>query len=236
VKLPGLSIVIPAYNEEASLEAVARDCRRVLPNVADRGEIIVIDDGSTDRTATIAAALPDVRLVRHPVNRGFGAAFRSGIEASRMEYVTLVPADGQFRADDLRRLAEIAPACDVAVGYRTRRPDPPLRKLNTLVLRLAMNLVFGVRLRDVNWVKIYRRAVLASVRPAFDGIGIDAEILTRARAQGFRFRQTRVGYYPRTAGIATGGQWKNVLRTLRELRRLASGRRSGFSSPPPRSC
>lgn len=236
--LSGLSIVIPAFNEEASLAAVVEDCRAAAARLAHRSQIVVVDDGSADRTGAIADGLEGIEVVHHPQNRGFGAAFRSGIEAARLEFVSLVPADGQFHAADLEPLAALIDRCDIAVGYRTDRGDPPLRRINTMVLRFVMNLAFGLRLRDINWVKLYRRAVFETVRPEFGGIGIDAEILVRARAAGFRFREARVGYHPRTSGVATGGQWKNVRRTLRELRVLVSrpsGRRSGCrsSSAPP---
>lgn len=219
----GLSVVIPCFNEEGSLERTVRDAARAAARGARRHEIVIVDDGSLDRSPEIAARLaceiPDVRIVRHETNRGFGSAFRTGVDHSRFEHLVLIPADGQFPADDLDRLLRHADA-DVVVGYRIDRGDPLRRRITTTVFFFVMFFVFRVGVRDVNWVKLYRRRVFDASRPSFSGIGIDAEILVRARRRGMRFAQQAIGYLPRTAGRSTGDDPRRVWQTLGELGRL----------------
>ena len=134
-RVPRLSYFFPAHNEEANLEGLVAEALEALPAIADQFEIIAVDDGSKDRTAEIADRLaaehPDVvRVVHHPVNRGYGGALRSGFEASRYELLAFTDGDRQFRVADLGRLtARLAEADrpDVVVGYRIKRADPVIR-------------------------------------------------------------------------------------------------------------
>jgi glycosyltransferase involved in cell wall biosynthesis len=219
--LASLSVVIPAYNEEGALERVVRGLLELSPSCAREFEIIIVDDGSVDATPRIAdrLAVGSVRVFHHGENRGFGAAFRTGIEAARGEYVILVPADDQFPPEDLRRFLA-PPEADLVIGYRVRRPDPPMRRLATTVLRMLMLIGFGVTFRDIQWVKLYRRALLSRLDLSSCGIGIDAEIVVKATAVGARIREIPVGYRERRTGTATGGRPGRVIRTLLEIARL----------------
>jgi dolichol-phosphate mannosyltransferase len=219
----GLSIVIPCFNEEGALERVVRDIARAAEERDGNFEILIVDDGSRDRSPAIADALerevPRVRVLRHSKNRGFGAAFTTGVGAAHGDLITLIPADGQFPANDLGRLLARAEA-DVVVGYRIDRKDPVRRRITTTLFYFVMFFVFGIGLRDINWIKLYRRRVLETVRPSFSGIGIDAELMVGARRRGFRFAQTRVGYLARTTGRSTGDDPRRIAQTLLELLRL----------------
>ena len=218
-----LSIVVPCYNEEGSLERVVRDAHRVAKDAVGRFEIIIVNDQSADRSPEIAdrlaRELSAVRVVHHPVNRGFGAAFSTGLEAAAYEFLILIPGDAQFPAEDIRRLLVHAEA-DIVVGYRLDRGDPVRRRITSTILFFVMFFVFRVPLRDINWVKLYRRKALLEIKPSFTGIGIDAQIVVGAARRGFRFAQTQVGYLPRTTGQSTGDDPKRVRQTLREIFRL----------------
>src|SRR5690348_11983925 len=106
----------------------------VLPTVADDYEIIVVNDGSADRTGAVAdevaTADPHDRAVQHPTNRGYGGALKSGFAARRKAYVFFTDGDGQFDVGEIGRLTQFVPAYDVVVGYRLDRADNALRKLN----------------------------------------------------------------------------------------------------------
>ncbi len=219
--LPGLSIVIPAYNEEGSLELVVRQADQIASRIARVHEIVVIDDGSRDRTPAIADALADelesVRVVRHPLNLGFGAAQKSGFGSAQQPFVTLVPADGQFEVADLARFVPLLDGADVVVGYRVNRGDRLHRRINTRIFRAVMRLLFGVRLRDINWVKLFRRSILEGIEIEFDGIGVDAEVVVKAARRGARFAELEVSYLARQTGVSTGDKPLNVLITIAEL-------------------
>lgn len=140
-----LSYFFPAHNEEANLAGLVDEALTILPDLAGTFEIIAVDDGSRDATASIAEALaqrhPDiVRLVRHPVNLGYGAALRSGFAAARYELIAFTDGDRQFRVGDLGRLIDEltgAGAPDVVAGFRIKRADPPLRTVYARAYRLA---------------------------------------------------------------------------------------------------
>ncbi|MEW6359418.1 MAG: glycosyltransferase family 2 protein [Planctomycetota bacterium] len=219
--LSSLSIIIPAYNEEESIEDVVRDSLQVGADISKKFEIIIINDGSRDRTGKIADRLaeeyPNIRVIHHPHNRGFGATQQTGFANARCDYLTLVPADKQFDIRCLKKFTYLIPECDVVAGYRVKRKDRPHRKLNTKVFRMVMRLVFGVNLRDINWVKLFRREVFDSMDITFDGIGVDAEVMVKAQRRGFRFREVWVSYLPRTTGQSTGDAPMRVVKTLFEL-------------------
>ncbi|MBI5369206.1 MAG: glycosyltransferase family 2 protein [Planctomycetes bacterium] len=219
--ISGISLIVTAYNEEGTLERVVHGCRRVARALARESEVLVVNDGSKDGTRRIANRLeqecPDVRVIHHPFNVGFGGAQKSGFLHARHEFVSLVPGDGQFDARELLRYVPYLADADIVVGYRVRRQDNRMRRFNTLLLRTVMRLLFGVRLHDINWVKIFRRRILERFEIESRGIGVDAEVVVKAARAGCRFAELEVSYLPRTAGASTGDKPLNVLITGIEL-------------------
>jgi glycosyltransferase involved in cell wall biosynthesis len=226
VTVPRLSYFFPAHNEEANLAGLVEEALGTLPGLADTYEIIVVDDGSRDRTAAIAEALaeanPDVvRLVRHDVNLGYGAALRSGFGAARYELIAFTDGDRQFKVADLGRLIERleAPdAPDAVVGYRIKRADPLVRTLYARAYRLANRIFFGLRVKDVDCAcKVIRREALQGLRVESGGAFFSAELLIKLQAAGRRVAEMGVPHYPRTAGSATGARPRVVLRAVRDF-------------------
>ena len=221
-----LSFFFPAHNEEANLEALAEEALAALPALADRFEIVAVDDGSRDRTPAIADALarehPDVfRVVHHPVNLGYGAALRSGFGAARYELIAFTDGDRQFKVADVARLTERlarADAPDVVVGYRLKRADPPIRRWYARTYRLANRVFFGVRVRDIDCAcKLFRREALTPIRVESGGAFFTAELLIKLRYAGRRVAEVGVAHYPRTAGSPTGARPSVVFRAIRDF-------------------
>jgi glycosyltransferase involved in cell wall biosynthesis len=229
--------VVPAYNEEATIGAVVRELLSVLPAVAIRGEVIVVDDGSQDGTAPavdrIAATESRVRLIRHTDNRGYGAALRSGLGASREPWCFFVDGDGQFEARELVRLVAAAPEADVVAGYRAPRADVAMRRFCGWSWSWLMRRVLAVPVRDVNCAfKLVRREVLGAVELESAGALVNAELLGKAARRGFRVREVPVTHRPRRHGRATGVAPRVVLQAFRELVALAGRIRAiGVSDP-----
>lgn len=221
-----LSYFFPAHNEEANLEALVREALETLPTLADRFEIIAVDDGSRDATPTIADALTAanpgvVRAVHHPTNLGYGAALRSGFGAAHFELVAFTDGDRQFHVADLGRLLERMAqpdAPDVVVGYRIKRADPPIRTLYARAYRLANRIFFGLTVRDVDCAcKLFRREALEGLRVESGGAFFSAEMLIKLQAAGRTVVEVGVPHYPRTAGSATGAKPRVVLRAVRDF-------------------
>jgi len=226
VRVARLSYFFPAHNEEANLEGLVNEAMAALPALADTFEIIAVDDGSRDGTARIAEGLAErhpgvVRLVRHSLNLGYGAALRSGFAAARYELVAFTDGDRQFRVADLGRLTArlaAADAPDIVVGFRIKRADPLVRTLYARAYRLANRIFFGLRVTDVDCAcKLFRRTALESIRVESGGAFFSAELLIKLQAAGATVAEVGVPHYPRTAGSATGARPSVVFRAVRDF-------------------
>lgn len=198
---------------------------QVLPPLAENVEIVIVDDGSRDRTPEIADELaardPRVRVLHHSTNRGVAAAMRSGFEAATQPYVFYTDGDQQFDLADLRRLITELDGADVVIGYRIKRRDPPHRLLIAGVYNLCVRVLFRVSWRDVDCAfKIFRRDVfdrvpLSTVRS--NGAVFFPELLITLHLGGARIREVGVPHYPRRAGRAKGAPPLVVLLAVRDL-------------------
>jgi glycosyltransferase involved in cell wall biosynthesis len=217
-----ISAVLPAYNEEANLERVVARTAEALAASTTGFEIIVVDDGSQDGSAALLDRLkivyPGLRVVRHPHNRGYGAAVRSGFQAARLPWVFMMDADNQFDPADLRSLLCHAGDADIVTGYRRQRRDPLPRRLNAWAFFSLVRLLFGRQVRDVNCAfKLLRRDILSRMDLRSNGALINTEVFVLARRQHARIVEVPVNHYPRTSGKQTGADPRVVLRAFREL-------------------
>ena len=226
-----LSLFFPCHNEADNLEALVAEALAALPALATTYEVILVDDGSRDETAGVAARLVErhggiVRLVRHEVNRGYGGALRSGFAAARYEHLAFTDGDRQFRVADLALIVEAAAAnrSAVIIGYRIRRADPLLRLAYAAVYRLANRIWFGLKVRDVDCAaKLFHRDALRGIRVQSDGAFFSAELLIRLHVAGVRILEVGVPHYPRTAGLPTGARLSVITRAVRDFWSLRVG-------------
>jgi glycosyltransferase involved in cell wall biosynthesis len=222
VRLPGsLSLVLPAHNEEGNVEIVVRRALSVLPSYTNSFEVIVVNDGSRDRTGTIIDTLSSedtrVRTVHHKVNRGYGGALKSGFAASTGDYVMFMDADRQFDIADIQLLSPFVPTHDIVAGFRMERSDPIHRRINAEIFNIAVRVLFGVHMRDLDCAfKIFRGDQLRTLSLTTSGALINAEMQAKLRRQGATLQQVGVPHYPRVAGTATGGSARVILRAMKE--------------------
>jgi glycosyltransferase involved in cell wall biosynthesis len=224
-RLPSISAFFPAYNEEANVAAMVERLTAVLPKIADDYEIIVVNDGSRDRTKEIAdglaAADPHVRVVHHQQNRGYGGALKSGFAASRKAYVFFTDGDGQFDVAEIANLLPYVGQYDVVIGYRIDRAEGGLRRVNAGAWNFLVRRLFGIPSRDVDCAfKLFDRRVFDVVRPEAEGAMISTEILARTVRAGFRVTEVGVHHYPRRHGTPTGANPLVIARAFYELFRL----------------
>lgn len=220
--MPGIAVALPAYNEELSLPRTVPRVVTELRKVADDFEVVVVDDGSSDRTADVvrelSAQYPEVRLVQHPVNLGYGAAVWTGITSGQKEFVFFTDADGQFDIGQLARFMPFTGEYDLIIGYRAPRRDPPMRLVNALGWKLFVTLLFGYVARDIDCAfKLFRRDILDRVYVESRGAAFSAEFLVKARDKGFRVKELPVSHLPREAGSATGNRPDVILRAFKEM-------------------
>ncbi|MBI4318106.1 MAG: glycosyltransferase family 2 protein [Chloroflexi bacterium] len=223
--MPGVSVVLPAYNEEENIPKTVAAVVHVMDKLADDYEVIVVDDGSRDRTAEITTEIsqrfPVVKLVRHPTNSGYGAALATGFAAASKELVFLTDADHQFDIAELSKLLPYIGEADLVIGYRAVRRDPLHRRLNGFGWNLLVNILFGHTARDVDCAfKLFRREILDHIHVESRGATFSTEFLVRARRKGYRVVEVPVTHLPRLAGNPTGARLSVILRAFRELIRF----------------
>lgn len=203
-----ISLVMPAYNEAAGIAQAVAEAHESLVGLGYEFEILVIDDGSRDQTAylvnEIAEVRPQVKLVRHAYNRGYGAALRSGFEAAQYELVAFTDADAQFHLEDLEDLIVLTRECPIAVGYRANRQDPWRRKFFSWGYNRLVRLLLNTRVRDCDCaLKVFHRDVLADLLPESRGFFVNAEMLHRAAQFKVDIAEVPVRHRPRTLGEST---------------------------------
>lgn len=218
-----LTFFFPAHNEEANVGRMVSEALNILPGAVDSYEIIVVDDGSTDGTLRIARSLeqehPEVRVVSHPVNGGYGAALKSGLRAATKPWVFFTDGDCQFDIRELAVLLDVASqGAGAVIGYRRKRQDPFHRRLNAWMYRALLRLTLGLRYRDVDCAfKLLPTSVVQSLGLQSDGALISAELLYKLRRAGVEIWEVGVSHYPRTAGEQSGANITVILRMFREL-------------------
>ena len=223
--LTTLSVILPAYNEELNLERVVTSALKILPSVSSSFEIIIVNDGSRDRTGEIATRLADlsdhIRVVHHPQNRGYGAALKSGIEQAKNDLIFFCDSDGQFTLEDLPRLLAWIDRFDMVIGYREQRQDPLHRRLNAAGWNLLVRAVFGLQVRDIDCAfKVFRRQIFDRVGIDTVGAMVNTEILSRSLRSGFTMKEVPVRHFPRQFGEQTGAKPRVILKAFYELAKM----------------
>ncbi|MHB8507639.1 MAG: glycosyltransferase family 2 protein [Candidatus Dormibacteria bacterium] len=220
-----LSYFFPAYNEEGNLAPMVDRALEVLPRFAADFEVIIVDDGSRDGTEgegrALAAIHPEVRYIRHPENRGYGEAVRTGLTSATRDTVLYTDGDQQFDLAELDRLWPRLDSVDVVAGYRIKRADPAHRLFIAWTYNRVLRVLFGLRVRDVDCAfKLMRTEVARAVRPESGGAFFSAEFLLRARHAGYTLTEVGVNHFPRLLGSPKGATPAVILRTFREMFRL----------------
>lgn len=232
-----LTIFYPCYNEEANVERVTRAAVEVARRVADDFEVLIVNDGSRDRTGEIAdrlvGELPNVRAVHNNPNLGYGGALARGFREARKNWIFYTDGDGQFDFNEIPKVLPLLETHDIVSCYRLDRKDSAMRKLNAFAWSTLVNLLFHIGLKDIDCAfKIYPRTFIERIEMKSRGALIDTEMLAKARSLGYSIAQMGVHHYPRTAGAQTGANLKVILRAFKELFKLyrqikAEGRAAG---------
>lgn len=223
-KLPELSIFFPFWNEEENIEEVVLKAIKIAKTVAKKWEIIMVDDGSSDKTFEIAKKLDEKyenlkTIGLHP-NRGYGAALKTGFENARYKYVVFTDGDLQFDFSEISKFIEQIDKADMVIGYRKKRRDHKLFKRLLLMnlLKIWDFLLFGFYFRDIDCgFKMFKREAIEKIEPLHsEGAMITSEILAKATKKKLKIIQVGVEHYPRQHGIQTGANLFVIIRALLE--------------------
>lgn len=221
-----LSVFFPAYNEEGNIGNTAEKAIAVLKTLDLKWEVVIIDDGSKDKTGQIADELAEkysqVRVVHQP-NGGYGAALRAGFANSTLEWVTYTDGDGQFDFAEISNMLAAAENADVVWGYRIKRNDPFYRLLFAKGWTISLWLLLGLNLKDPDCgFKLFKKSVVESIMPLESkrGAMINAELAAKAQNKGFLIAQVGVHHYPRLAGKPTGANLSVIIKSYLDLLKL----------------
>jgi glycosyltransferase involved in cell wall biosynthesis len=223
-----LSIILPVYNEEATIAHTIDSIRQNIHKYADHFEIVAVNDGAKDRSdkilVQIAATCPELKIVRHDTNKGYGEAVRTGFDHATMDWMLLMDSDGQFDLNELEKFLPNTSFFDVIHGIRAHRADPWHRTIGTKGYMVLMKLLFGLRISDVGCgFKLFRRSTwqqITSQIEARDHKIFLVEMILRAQRVGARITELPVQHLPRQAGQATGARADVIKQTFQQMFRL----------------
>jgi glycosyltransferase involved in cell wall biosynthesis len=223
-KVPELSIFFPFWNEQANIENVVKSAIPVAEKVAHKWEIIMVDDGSSDKTLQIAQKLTDtdsrLRVVSHQPNRGYGAALSSGFLHAKYDLIVFTDGDGQFDFSEVTKLLEKIDTADIVIGYREKRRDHQLFKRLLLMnlLKIGDLLLFHFSFKDIDCgFKLFRKEAIERLMPLrSEGAMITTEILAKATRKKLSIKEVGVTHYPRKLGHQSGANFPVIVRAILE--------------------
>jgi len=229
MRLNELTVFFPAYNEEKNIKTTVIKAAKILPQIATKWEIIVVNDGSKDKTGEIVEGLikknKNIRMITHTPNRGYGAALKSGFYNASYEWIAFTDSDGQFDFSEITNFIrkQKKTEADLVIGYYLKRQERFYRILGSKLWELAVFLLFGLKAKDIDCAfKLIRKKVIETIPQleAERGPFISSELLIKAKKAGFKIAEVGIHHYPRQAGKATGASLKVVLSGLGDLLKL----------------
>ena len=218
-----ISAFFPCYNDEATIASMVNLALGTIDKVGAEGEVIVIDDGSTDGSPHVLKELlneqPRLRVVTHEQNRGYGGALLSGFGAATSQWVFYTDGDAQFDPAELEQLVlQAGPDVDVVQGYKIRRADNVVRRVIGRVYHRSVSLMFGLKIRDTDCdFRLIRREVLDRIHLEHTSGVICVELVRKLQDAGARFVEVPVHHYPRLHGQSQFFKVPAVASTARDL-------------------
>ena len=226
---PELSVFFPTYNEEGNIFKTVLSAKKVLEDTTDKWEIIIVNDGSKDKTREISQSLSEndsrIKLVNHSSNRGYGAAFKTGFYSSKYNWIAFTDSDGQFDFSEITNFIDKQreTGADLVIGYYKDRKVSFSKKVTSKIWEYLVFLLFGLKVRDIDCgFKLVSKKVidalpnLESERGAF----ISSEFLIKAKKKGFKIVEIPVTHHPRLQGHGTGRNLNVIIQSFKDLLRL----------------
>jgi glycosyltransferase involved in cell wall biosynthesis len=224
-----ISVFFPAYNEEKNIKKTVLNAESILKKIADKYEILIIDDGSRDNTSGIikplAASNKSIRLIRHEVNKGYGAALISGFYNCKYELIAFMDSDGQFDFSEIVKFIDVQKKtnADLIIGYYIKRRVSLFRILNSKIWQFLVMILFGLKVKDIDCgFKLVKKKVIEKI-PKLEsqrGAFITTEFLVKAKSEKFKITEIPVSHYLRNEGEATGAKIEVIISSFRDLFKL----------------
>lgn len=221
-KLSSLTIFFPAYNEAANIPHVLKKATTTANLVAKDWEILVINDGSTDKTAarvqSFSKKYPQVKLINHSKNKGYGAALKTGFQSAKKDWIFFSDGDGQFNLAELQRFIPYTTSHQVIIGYRPKRSEGLGRTINASLWRYLNLIVFRLQVKDIDCAfKLIKRKTIRRLELVSEGAMLSAEILIKLQQSGHPIMEIPISHKPRLSGTPTGANPLVILRAFKEF-------------------
>jgi glycosyltransferase involved in cell wall biosynthesis len=214
-----ITAFFPAYNDGGTIPSMVLTALLALRQVTDDYEVVVVNDGSADYTAAVleelASRCPELRVIHHPQNQGYGGALRSGFAAATKEWVFYTDGDAQYNPLEIRDLvAALRDDVDVVNGFKIDRSDPVIRKIIGRIYHYTVKWLFGFHLRDVDCdFRLIRRSIFDCLSLESDHGTICLEIVKKMQDCGFRFAEVPVHHYHRAFGKSQFFNFRRIFKT-----------------------
>jgi len=222
-KQTSISLVLPAFNEESQIARTVEQAHYWLKHQPLRGEIIVVNNGSTDNTGKILHDLSHIYkelvIVRHKHNQGYARSVRSGCDAAKMDIIAYMDSDGQYDVEDIGRLIPQIQNADFVAGVRRKRQDSAVRKLNSVLWNSLIKILFRIHAKDIDCgMKIFKRSIWPLIRPIYaTGNLFSTELFLRLKLRNIKWVQIKIRHFPRLHGSATGSQFVVIFEAFSQL-------------------
>jgi glycosyltransferase involved in cell wall biosynthesis len=244
----GLSVFFPAYNDSGTIASMVIGAVQAASQLTPDHEVIIVNDGSSDATALVADELarlyPQVRVVHHPKNGGYGRALRTGFASATKDLIFYTDGDAQYDPREMTLLwTHLTDEVDLVNGYKISRSDPLHRIFIGRVYHYTVKILFGLKVRDVDCdFRLLRRAIFDRVRLEKDSGVICLEMMKKIQDAGFRIAEVPVHHYHRAYGKSQFFNFRRIYRTAIDVMRLWSAlvvrqehRRAAPEAEPSRS-
>jgi glycosyltransferase involved in cell wall biosynthesis len=225
--LTSVSFFCPAYNDEKNLPDLIPTVVDFLTKHSEKFEIVIIEDGSPDKTGEVADVLAkkfsNIRVVHHVKNMGYTATLKEGFETAKYDYVMYTDGDNQYDVFDAAPYLSLLDSADVIAGYAIKKAVSPYRKFQSGIYNFLIMILFFVRYKDVNCsLKIFKKHVLQNITMKSSPYGafIDGELVLKAKKQGYKIAQFPVTHYERKSGIASGTKPPLIWSTFKDMLKL----------------
>ncbi len=220
-----ISVILPVYNEQDNIRRVVISVVNFISGIFDKFEIIIVDDGSTDRTSSVIENISEdtsnVRVIRHSKNIGYGAALTSGFKISQYPLLFFMDSDEQFNISEISRLLPYTDHFDIVAGVRSVRSDPRHRVLMGKIYNFLICLLFKIRIEDITCgFKLFKKTIFDKIELKSKGGFLNAEMLIKAERQGFSIKEIEIEHFPRKTGKQTGGSLKSFVLKISDVFRL----------------
>ncbi len=224
-----ISFFCPAYHDEGNLPVLIPTVHAFLSKISGRFEIIIIEDGSPDATSKVADDLakqyPEIRVIHHEKNMGYGATLREGFLSARYAYIMYTDGDNQYDVNELLpHLGLLRSGFDALNPYAKEKAVTPRRKVQSAIYNILLSILFFTRFKDANCsLKVYKKEIIDKMQIRSVSAFIDAEMLLKAKKMHYRIAQFPVTHYPRRTGLASGSKSSVIFDTFKEMLKFRFG-------------